>query len=442
MIPLTKDAPWSGAPRSGAPEAGEPRPGVPEAGVPWSGAPQGARRSGVPRSGVPTRRVALPIRGGEIVLDVPQELSEPSLYKEIATQDISRGRLLAFINKLQRISGSNRELLFCSEQKLRAITREFLNICSRLRRFVADLSTFHSSIAELEEARDDVKAFFYGNISGTIDEITDFQPIVFAAKSGEASFKREELDSFRKILAKGTGMVRTELQKIFAHLFASDPRNLYRAHGPRSQQEILFRQFRRDVEITEMLYTAVRKLDTYMRGAIIPSDLIKMIAEKIETDRSVGCLFDDDYATFLNDLIDEVLEILLPDLQEVLYLDGIWFDDFENIERKAKMLAEACLSFKVFYQERRGLRQAVQEELLAASLNPGGTPEAGRGEVVMAAFDTYRYLEVAEGVRSIDQILIDLEGTLLQWEKGIAKRAFAEEEWGRAVPLERRGQKT
>ena len=388
-----------------------------------------------------TRHLALPIRGGEVVLEIPAEISEPTLYKEIATQDISRGRLVGFINRLQRISGSNRELLLCSEQKLQAITREFLKICSGLRRFVADLSTFHSTIAELEEAREDVKAFFYGNISGTIDEIADFQKIVFASRSGEASSKREELDSFRKILAKGTGMVRTELQKIFAHLFARDPRNLYRALGARSQQEILFRQFRRDVEITEMLYSAVRKLDTYMRGAIIPSDLINMIAEKIEDDESVACLFDDDYATFLNDLIDEVLEILLPDLQEVLYLDGIWFDDFENIERKGKMLAEACLSFKVFYRERRGLRQAVQEELAAAFGGSGPDPDDERGVAVMRAFDTHSYREVAEGVRSIDQILIDLEGTLLQWEKGIAKRAFAQEEWGRAVPLQRRGQK-
>lgn len=233
-------------------------------------------------------------------------------------------------------------------------------------------------------------------------------------------------------------MVRTELQKIFAHLFARDPRNFYRAGGPRSQQEILFRQFRRDVEVTEMLYTAVRRLDTYMRGAIIPSDLINMIAEKIEAERSIACLFDDDYATFLNDLVDEVLEILLPDLQEVLYLDGIWFDDFENIEGKAKMLADACLSFKVFFRERRGLREAVQRQLAAAGRN---SRSIGRDGEVMAAFDTYRYREVAEGVRSVDQILVDLEGTLLQWEKGIAKRAFAEEEWGRAVPLERRGDK-
>ncbi len=386
------------------------------------------------------RQVALPIRGGEIALEVPEELSEPTLYKEIATQDISRGRLLGFITKLQRISGSNRELLLCSEQKLQAITREFLKVCSGLRRFVADLSTFHSTLGELEEAREDVKAFFYGNISGTIDEIADFQQIVFAPHAGEASSRRQELDSFRKILAKGTGMVRTELQKIFAHLFARDPRNLYRTLGARGQQEILFRQFRRDVEVTEMLYTAVRKLDTYMRGAIIPSDLINMIAEKIEQEESVACLFDDDYATFLNDLIDEVLEILLPDLEEVLYLDGIWFDDFESIERKGKMLTEACISFKVSYHERSGLRQAVEVELTAGSENREGDPDERRA-AVLAAFDTHRYREVAEGVRSIDQILIDLEGTLLQWEKGIAKRAFAEEEWGRAVPLQRRGQK-
>lgn len=80
-----------------------------------------------------------------------------------------------------------------------------------------------------------------------------------------------------------------------------------------------------------------------LRGAIIPSDLINMISGKIEEDKSLACLFEADYATFLNDLIDEVLEILLPDLQEVLYLDGIWFDDFESIEHKGKMLSDVCL---------------------------------------------------------------------------------------------------
>ena len=244
--------------------------------------------------------------------------------------------------------------------------------------------------------------------------------------------------SYRKILAKGTGMVRTELQKIFAHLFVRDPRNLYRSRGSRSQQAILFRQFKRDVEITGMLYNAVRKLDTYMRGAIIPSDLIQMIASKIEREGSIACLFESDYSMFLNDLIDEVLEILLPELHEVLYLDGIWFDDFENIEQKGKMLSEACLSFKILYSERFGLRQAIAERIAAASSVDVGDPRLAG---ILEAFDTHRHREVAERVRTIDQVLVDLEGTLLQWEKGIAKRAFAHDEWREAMPLRRRAAK-
>ncbi len=383
-----------------------------------------------------SRLVPIPLVGGEVLLRVPDEFSDATLYKEIATQDIARKRLVGFIARLARIAGSNRELLLCSEPKLKSITRDFLLTCSELQRFVADLSTFHSTLPELEEAREDIKAFFYGHISGAIDEIADFQDIVFSRNTGEVSFKRKELDSFRKILAKSTGLVRTELQKIFAHLFARDPRNLFRARGAMSQQLILFRQFTGDVEITDLLYSSVRKLDTYMRGAIIPSDLIRMIAAKIESEGSVACLFDPDYMMFLTDLIDEVLEILLPEIQEVLYLDGIWFDDFENIEQKAKMLSDVCLSFKVFYQERRGLREEIREQVAAAGLGLEGRDE--RLDEILRIFDTYRYQDVAESVRSIDQILVDLEGTLLQWEKGIARRAFARDEWQGAEPLKRR----
>ena len=388
-----------------------------------------------------TRDIAIPIVGGKVLLRVPKSLSTPNLYKEIATQDICRQRLLGFINTIQAISGSNRELLLCSEQKLLVTTRQFLKVCEGLRQFVADLATFHSNIVELEEAREDVKTFFYSHISGSIEEISDLHKIVFAAEAGEFSSRRTELDSFRKILAKIMGMVRTELQKIFAHLFARDPRNLFRARGTRSQQEILFRQFQRDVEVTEMLYTAVRRLDTYMRGAIIPSDLIQMIAGKIETEKSVVCLFEDETSSFLKDLIDEVQGILLPEINEVLYLDGIWFDEFENIERKARMLADVCLSFRAFFQERQGLRVEIARQIAPfRDEDANGSKKSLRA--VLDAFDTFetfRYQDVAECVRSIDQILVDLEGTLLQWEKGIAKRAFARDEWREAEPLRRRG---
>ena len=386
-----------------------------------------------------TRLVVIPVSGGRVTLEVPEDLSDQTLYKEIATQDISRGRLLEFIDQILRISGSNRELLLCSEQKLQATTRDFLRVCSGLRQFVADLETFHSAIPELEEARGDVRTFFYGYIKSSIDEVADFQKIVFARFSGEVSSHRYELNSFRKILAKIMGMVRTELQKIFAHLFARDPRNLYRTTGPRPQQEILFRQFLRDVEITEMLYSAVRRLDTYMRGAIIPSDLIKMIAERIETEGSVACLFEEDYASFLNDLIEEVQAILVPELYEVLHLDGIWFDEFENIESKAKMLSNVCLSFQALFKERHGMRQAVQQKIGAAGAQELGEQPVEEGdELVLEAFETHRHREIAQTIRSIDQILVDLEGTLLQWEKGISKRAFAKEEWREAEPLRRR----
>lgn len=379
-----------------------------------------------------TRRVVIPIAGGRVTLEIPVELSDPTLYKEIASQDISRNRLLGFIDQIQRISGSNRELLLCSEQKLRSTTREFLKLCSGLRQFVNDLATFHSAIPELEEARADVRTFFFSPIQSAIDEITDLQRIVFTRRTGEVSSHRNELDSFRKILAKVMGMVHTELQKIFAHLFVRDPRNLYRANGTRSEQEILFRQFQRDVELTDMLYTAVRRLDTYMRGAIIPSDLIQMIADKIEGERSVACLFEPDYASFLNDLIDEVQAILIPEMHEVLCLDGIWFDEYESIERKAKMLSDVCLSFQAFFKERHGLRKEVRARMA------GGNGHAGAVREVFESFETYRHREVAAQIRNIDQILVDLESTLLQWEKGISQRAFAKNEWRQAEPLRRR----
>ncbi|MEE8526926.1 MAG: hypothetical protein V3T72_23575, partial [Thermoanaerobaculia bacterium] len=55
-----------------------------------------------------TRDIALPIVGGKVNLSVPKALSTSTLYKEIATQDICRQRLLGFINTIHSISGSNR----------------------------------------------------------------------------------------------------------------------------------------------------------------------------------------------------------------------------------------------------------------------------------------------------------------------------------------------
>ncbi len=391
--------------------------------------------------GTELRDVTVPILGGEVTLRVPWEISDPTLNKEIAGQDIVRKKLLHFIDRLEKIVGSNRELFLCPIEKLLTITEEFLAACRDLRKFMRDFSSYHSAITELEEAREDIRTFFYGYIDDEIDKLDDLRKEVFCEIMGEIRVtRRDDLTIFRKKLAKGAGVVRTELQKFFAHLLTSDPRNLYKKSGDKTQQAILFLQFKRDVEVTEQLYTAVRKLDTYMRGAIVPSDLLQMTAERIERERSVECLFDQDYSLFLNALIDEILERLLPELEGVLDLDGIWYDDFESINAKGKRLADECRTFRVFYTERTGLRDKVS----ARKMIYKKMDQRCRDQIwaILDVFNTHRYREVAESIRSIDQILVDLESTLLQWEKGIARRAFAKEEWRDAEPLQRRGERS
>ncbi len=386
------------------------------------------------------RLVAVPIAGGELSLYVPASICDSTLNKEIAVQDIVRKRLLDLITKLEKIVGSNMELFVCPRQKLHQITGEFLAVCGELRKFIADFSTFHSAIPELEEAREDVQTFLFRHIDGPIKEIDDFQKQLFSKSAGGREVEKTQLNEFRKQLAKDAGVVRNELQKIFAHLFVRDPRNMYRESGVKSQQGILFVQFRRDVEVTDQLYKAVRSLDRYMRGAIVPSDLLQMTAERIERERGIACLFDADYSLFLNALVEEILERLLPELQGVLDLDGIWYDDFESIQNKAKKLYETCITFKVFYNERCELREKVRtRKAVYDKIDQRGRDMVG---AMLAVFETHRYRAVAESIRSIDQILIDLEGTLLQWEKGITRRAFAQAEWGDAEPFRRRGERS
>jgi len=386
-----------------------------------------------------TRHLTVPVAGGEVSLEVPYEISDQTLNKEIGVQDFIRQRLLDFIAKFERIIESNRELFFCSEEKLILITRDFLAACGELRKFIANLSSYHSAIPQLEEARENVEAFFYRHISIEIDGIEALQRTISPEMA--ARLPQRELNLFRKKLGKGAGLVRTELQKIFAHLLAHDPRNIYRATGERSEQEILFLQFKRDVELTEQLYDAVRALDTYMRGAIIPSDLIKLTAERIRRDRSVGCLFEPDYSLFFNALLDEIAEQLLTELYEILDLDGIWYDDYENIRGKAKILYDLCTTFKAHYLERYGLREEIRAKV-AIMKGLRGERRHDSFEAILEVFNTYRYEEMADGIMKIDQTLVDLEGSLLQWEKGIARRAFAKPEWGAAEPFRRRAGKS
>lgn len=387
------------------------------------------------------REVTVPIVGGEVTLRVPEEISERTLNKEIAGQDFARRRLLSFIDRLERIAASNRELFICPIQKLLVITDDFLGICRRLRRFMDDFATYHSAIPQLEEARGDVTTFFYNYLDDEIDKVDALRQEVFLEIEGQIrATRREDLKLYRKKLAKGAGAVRTELQKFFAHLLASDPRNLYKKSGSRSQQEILCLQFKRDVEITERLYAAVRRLDTYMRGAIVPSDLLQTTADRIERERSVECLFEQDYAMFLNALIDEILETLLPELEGVLDLDGIWYDDYESIQSKIKKLSDASITFRVFYSE----RYEVREKVSARKMIYKKMEQRCRDQIyaILDVFNTHRYREVAGRIRVIDQTLVDLEVTLLNWERSIAQRAFARAEWRDAEPLPRRGEKS
>jgi len=380
------------------------------------------------------RQVTVPVAGGEVSLEVPEAVSDPTLYREIGVQDVLRRRLLEFVGRLEHIIEHNRELFFCSEAKLETITRDFLAVCTDLQHFIADFLKYHSAIPELEEAREDVKAFFHGHILSEIEKIEAVRAVFEEAQGRRIT--AQTVYRVRRVLGKGTGLVRTELQKIFAHLFVADPRNVYRTSSVRSEQEILYLQFRREVEVTSELYAAVRRLDTYMRGAIIPSDLIKLTARRIEIEASVACLFEPDYSLFFDALLEEISEQLLPELYAILDLDGIWYDDYENIRVKAKMLTDVCITFKALYQERYGLREEVHARITLPG--PMSQDQLDYVRSVMQVFNSYRHREVAESIRSIDQILVDLEGSLLHWEKGLARRAFAKAEWSTAEPFQRR----
>lgn len=388
-----------------------------------------------------TRAVTVPILGGEVALRVPETISDRTLNKEIAGQDIVRRRLLDFIDKLERVAGSNRELYLCPIPKLLAITDDFFAVCKGLRKFMKGFGAHHSAIPELEEARGDVRTFFSSYINEEIDRIAELRDRVFVDVMGEIrASRRDELKLYRKRLAKAAGMVRTELQKYFAHLLANDPRNLFRASGVKGQQDILFLQFQRDVEVTHRLYTAVRRLDRYMRGAIVPSDLLQMTVDRIERERSIACLFEQDFAIFLNALIEEILETLVTELEGVLDLDGIWYDDFESILAKRQRLSDVCITFRVFYAERSELRAKVSNrKMIYKKMEQSCQDQIW---AILDVFNSHRYREVAASLRAIDQLLVDLEATLLQWEKGIAHRAFARPEWRDAEPLPRRGERS
>lgn len=352
-------------------------------------------------------------------LQLPEFVSDQVLNKETGVQDVIARRLLGFIDKLNRISGTNRELLVCSRQKLEGFTNEFLMVCHQLRRFMRDFSKYHSVIPELQEAREVARAAFSWHISDEIQMINDTRHDAFAEGADQ------ELDRFRRKLARAFGVVRTELQKIFAYLLGSDPRNLYRAGGRRSQKDILFRQFKHDVEVTQQLYVSIRRLDTYMRGAIVPSDLLALTADRIEREESISYLLEsEEYALFLNALVDEVLEQLVPEVQAVLDLEGVWYDDYENIQKKTDELKQACIALRELYRERSELRAEVAK--------------VADQQSVLEVFNRFRYAEYADRVRQLNQLLVDLESTLLQWERGISRRAFAREEWREEEPLQRR----
>ena len=152
------------------------------------------------------------------------------------------------------------------------------------------------------------------------------------------------------------------------------------------------------------------------------------------------CLFEPDYSHFLHALIDEIAETLLPEVEGVLDLDGIWYDDYESIQSKIIKLSDVCLSFRVFYAERSELREKVSSRKMIYKK----MEQRCRDQIyaILDVFNTHRYREIADSIRSIDQILVDLEATLLQWERSIAQRAFAREEWRDAEPLQRRGERS
>jgi len=331
-------------------------------------------------------------------ITLPDGVSEKQWRTEVELWQNPRLRaLLGTLRKISNVQESNSAILNSSPKRLMAMWSVVRDVAERIRVDLTPVLTEESPVPDLEAARAAVAANL-GHLNLTLLAQVDDLP------ENPSPAKHDEL---RRFLCVCIGQLHAFLQDSFGNLMASDPR------GRHDADYYLSREFPRDVEESEWLYTSVISFDADFkhveaeRRRLFPPFLENIAGrQRIPEPRDWAPV--ESYLRFIS-------TEFTGSLKRVLALRAIRLTELELLTHHANEIPVTCRVLLELYETGR---QAVNALAFAQAKNIRSDLGSPHAEVVSASVSG----RLVPHVRGLDDSLRDLGAFIPIWRQGISQR--------------------
>lgn len=323
-------------------------------------------------------------------ISLPDDVSESDWVAERDGPQNQRIRVVVgCLRQIDDILESDYAFLNCSPERLLEIWSTLLDVVASMRGDLSAALGRPSRIPELETVRGraaDSLKILDADLLARIDRYPrdlpeDFQPEI------------------RRLLCATVGQVQAYLGHTLSALLDADPR------GMGANDYSLSRRFPRHVYESEWLYHSVGRLKVYL-GELDGLRASRLEALGSQVVSPTGVPIGDAWAD-LKELLDEVLEHLVPALKQIRSMEGIRYDEMQILDGYLMTLPAACHTVMEL--------QAIGRSLAERNIQP---PEAR----LMKDVKTLLAERLGRQVARILSSLSDLSAFVGLWLAGIGNR--------------------
>ncbi len=326
---------------------------------------------------------------------LPDGVSEKHWQSEM--EACQNPRLRTLLGSLRRFSGaleSNTAILNSSPRRLMQIWETIREASERIENDLAPLLDSPSVVPDLEVARQAVAANLAHlrlTLLAQVKDLPETPP-------------PNDQDQLRRFLCVAVGQLNAFLQDSFGNLMASDPRGCHDA------DYYLSKEFPRDVEESEWLYTSVISLDADFhkieveRRQLFPPFLEKVAGRQRVPEPAEWAPME----SFLRFLATEFTDRL----KKILSLRAIRLTELDLLSHHANEMPVNCRLLLELYE-------AGRQTLTALAFGDGTTRDSGPHAAVVSATFSSRLIP---HLRALDDSLRDLGAFIPLWRQGISQR--------------------
>jgi len=305
--------------------------------------------------------------------------------------------VLGCIRMLEEVLDSNYAILHCSPDRLQEIWRRVRQVVDSIRDHVGPLLEEPSVVPRLEEARQQASASFEVLASTTLEGLDRHS----------SELPTDGLLGMRKLICVTIGKLHSFLQDTFGGIMAADPRSKF------DRDYFLSRRFPRDVEEAEWLYRGVANLSDYVHAVLKEStETVLPLVERLQQEEVLPA---ETAWQAMREFMD-LLRDLTTQLNELLALRGIRFDEMELLDLYAQEFPARYHQLTALYAAGRDISQRIRAS------TPAVREQREQSVTDLLHVHTTIGVQVAELAGAVHTMILDLDAFLSIWYRSIGER--------------------